>query len=78
MVDTQEIITKFYILHEKPSVIAKELNVNTSYVTKVIQKDDRYIPQKNIELKSVKKIVRNLNVNGLERKDTMTNNLMNM
>lgn len=43
MADTQEIITKFYDLHEKPSVIAKELNVNPSYVTKIIQKDDRYI-----------------------------------
>ena len=32
----QEIITKFYDLHKKPSVIAKELNVNPSYVTKVI------------------------------------------
>ena len=37
----QEIITKFYDLHEKPSVIAKELNVNPSYVTKVIQKEYR-------------------------------------
>ncbi|MEE0865801.1 MAG: hypothetical protein U0L98_03250 [Clostridia bacterium] len=51
MADTQEIITKFYDLHEKPSVIAKELNVNPSYVTKVIQKDDRYIPEKEYRAK---------------------------
>lgn len=51
MADTQEIITKFYDLHEKPSIIAKELNVNPSYVTKVIQKDDRYIPEKEYRTK---------------------------
>ena len=51
MADTQEIIAKFYDLHEKPSVIAKELNVNPSYVTKIIQKDDRYIPEKEYRTK---------------------------
>ena len=51
MADTQEIITKFYDLHEKLSVIAKELNVNPSSVTKVIQKDDRYIPEKEYRTK---------------------------
>ena len=46
-----------------------------------VSKSNVYAPifqRKNIELKSVKKIVRNLNMNGLERKDTITNNLMNM
>lgn len=51
MADMQEIIIKFYDLHEKPSVIAKELNVNPSYVTKVIQKDDRYISEKGCRAK---------------------------
>ncbi len=51
MADTQKIITKFYDLHEKPSSIAKELNVNPSYVTNVIQKDDRYIPEKEYRAK---------------------------
>lgn len=51
MADTQEIIMKFYDLHEKPSSIAKELNVNPSYVTKVIQKDARYIPEKEYRAK---------------------------
>ena len=51
MADTQEIITKFYDLHEKPSVIAKELNVYPSYVTKVMQKDDRYISEKEYKAK---------------------------
>ena len=51
MTDTQEIITKFYDLHEKPSIIAKELNVNPSYVTKIIKKDDRYIPEKEYRAK---------------------------
>lgn len=46
-----------------------------------VSKSNVYAPifqRKNIELKSVKKIARNLNMNGLERKDTTTNNLMNM
>lgn len=40
------IIEKFYEEHLKPSVIAKELGVNPSYVTKIIQKDSRYIEEK--------------------------------
>ena len=40
------IIEKFYNEHLKPSVIAKELGVNPSYVTKIIQKDSRYINEK--------------------------------
>lgn len=40
------IIEKFYEEHLKPSVIAKELGVNPSYVTKIIQKDSRYIQEK--------------------------------
>ena len=40
------IIEKFYDEHRKPSVIAKELGVNPSYVTKIIQKDSRYIEEK--------------------------------
>ncbi|MBO5348818.1 MAG: hypothetical protein J6A89_03235 [Clostridia bacterium] len=40
------VIEKFYNEHQKPSVIAKELGVNPSYVTKVIKKDDRYIREK--------------------------------
>mgnify|MGYP004506975887 CR=1 FL=1 len=37
---------KFYNEHLKPSVIAKKLGVNPSYVTKIIQKDSRYIEEK--------------------------------
>ena len=40
------IIEKFYEQHLKPSAIAKELGVNPSYVTKIIQKDTRYIKEK--------------------------------
>lgn len=40
------IIEKFYEEHLKPSAIAKELGVNPSYVTKIIQKDSRYIEEK--------------------------------
>ena len=45
------IIEKFYDEHRKPSVIAKELGVNPSYVTKIIQKDSRYIEEKGYRTK---------------------------
>ena len=51
MAETKEIISRFYDLHEKPSIIAKELNVRPSYVTKVIQKDTRYIQEKEYRTK---------------------------
>ena len=51
MAETKEIISRFYDLHEKPSIIAKELNVRPSYVTKVIQKDTRYIHEKEYRTK---------------------------
>ena len=45
--ETKEIIIeKFYEEHLKPSAIARELGVNPSYVTKIIQKDSRYIGEK--------------------------------
>lgn len=46
-IETKEIIIeKFYNEHLKPSVIAKDLNVNPSYITKIIKKDDRYSGEK--------------------------------
>ena len=41
-----EIITKFYDEHGKTNTIAEELEVKPSYVTKIIQKDSRYIKEK--------------------------------
>lgn len=42
-IDTKDyIIDKYYNEHEKPSIIAKELNVDPSYITKIIKKDTRY------------------------------------
>ena len=47
IIETKKIIIeKFYNEHLKPSVIAKELEVNSSYVTKIIQKDSIYIQVK--------------------------------
>lgn len=47
IIETKKIIIeKFYNEHLKPSVIAKELEVHPSYVTKIIQKDSRYIEEK--------------------------------
>ena len=46
-IDTKNYITdKYYNEHEKPSIIAKELNVNPSYITKIIKNDTRYIQEK--------------------------------
>ena len=77
MAETKEIISRFYDLHEKPSIIAKELNIRPSYVTKVIQKDDRYIPEKEYRTKISKENRKNPNVNGLETNETTINNLKN-
>ena len=46
MVDTNTIISKFYDFHEKPNDIAKELEVSSSYITKIIKKDGRYSSEK--------------------------------
>ena len=42
------ILDKYYEEHEKPSVIAKELDVHPSYITKVIKADTRYIQEKKV------------------------------
>ena len=57
MAETKEIISRFYDLHEKPSIIAKELNVRPSYVTKIILKDTRYIQEKEYRTKLSKIII---------------------
>lgn len=41
-----KIIDLFYEKHLRPSDIAKQLKVSKSYITKVIQKDSRYIEEK--------------------------------
>lgn len=40
------ILDKYYNEHEKPTIIAKELKVNPSYITKIIKADTRYIQEK--------------------------------
>ena len=42
----QKIIMLFYEEHKRPTYIAKELKVSKPYITKVIQKDERYIKEK--------------------------------
>ena len=41
-----KIIDLFYEKHLRPSDIAKQLKVAKSYITKVVQKDSRYIEEK--------------------------------
>lgn len=43
-----KIIELFYEQHKRTTDIAKELKVVDSYVTKIIQKDDRYIGEKEL------------------------------
>lgn len=40
------ILDKYYNEHDKPTNIAKELNINPSYITKIIKNDTRYIKEK--------------------------------
>lgn len=41
-----EITRLFYDEHLKPTDIAKQIDVGKSYITKIIQKDERYIEEK--------------------------------
>lgn len=41
-----EITRLFYDEHLRPTDIAKQIGVGKSYITKIIQKDERYIEEK--------------------------------
>ncbi len=45
-----EITRLFYEEHLKPTDIAKQIGVGKSYITKIIQKDERYIEEKEYRL----------------------------
>lgn len=46
-IDTKNyILDKYYNEHVKPTIIAKKLNVNPSYITKIVKSDMRYIGEK--------------------------------
>ena len=50
----EEITKLFYEEHLKGIEIAKQIGVNKSYVTKIIQKDERYIKEKENRMKQSK------------------------
>ena len=50
----EEIAKLFYEEHLKGIEIAKQIGVNKSYVTKIIQKDERYINEKENRMKQSK------------------------
>ena len=50
----EEIAKLFYEEHLKGIEIAKQIGVNKSYVTKIIQKDERYIKEKENRMKQSK------------------------
>ena len=56
-----EITRLFYDEHLRQTDIAKQIGVGKSYITKIIQKDERYIEEKeyksNKETKFVKEII---------------------
>lgn len=55
MEDKKTIILNLYFNEgEKPSDIAKKLKVNKSTVTRVLQKDERYIPSKKVRTEANK------------------------
>ena len=44
----EQILTRFYDLHERPSKIAKELEVTSAYITKIIKSDiEQYKKEKD-------------------------------
>ena len=49
-----EIKRLFYDEHLKPTDIAKQIGVGKSYVTKIIQKDERYVKEKEYRAKQRK------------------------
>ena len=49
-----KIIKLFYIKHLKPTEIAKKLKVGMPYITKIIQKDSRYIREKETRMQKNK------------------------
>ena len=49
-----EITRLFYDEHLRPTDIAKQIGVGKSYITKIIQKDERYIEEKEYRAKQSK------------------------
>ncbi len=51
MTDTKNVLYQYFELHEKPSIIAKQLNVVPSYITKIVKQDTRYLKEKEYRAK---------------------------
>ena len=51
---TTEITRLFYEEHLRPTDIAKQIGVGKPYITKIIQKDKRYIEEKEYRTKQSK------------------------
>ena len=61
------ILDKYYNEHEKPTIIAKELNVDPSYITKIIKKDARYEQEKEYRTQMINNYLNLLNNNILKQ-----------
>lgn len=63
----QRIIKLFYLEHLKVKEIAEEINVTSSYITKIIKQDIRYMQEKNFR-KELSKSKRRFKQNTLAKK----------
>lgn len=73
----ENIINLFYNEHLKTKEIAEKLHVSSSYVTKIIKQDDRYIQEKNFrkkESKNNRKIAQNKFIKKKREKQRLEDN----
>ena len=63
-----EITRLFYDEHLRPTDIAKQIGVGKSYITKIIQKDERYIEEKEYRANKSKERHRFCKINYINKK----------
>lgn len=52
----ENIISNYYIKHQKVKEISEELGVSTAYITKIIKQDTRYSNEKQYRKKNALKV----------------------
>ena len=72
------ILDKYYNEHDKPTSIAKELNVNPSYITKIIKNDTRYIQEKEYRAEISREHRKIAKRDWIRDKVNLINNYMNL
>ena len=64
----KEISRLFYDEHQKPTDIANKVNVQKSYVTKIIQKNEKYAEEKEMRKQQTKEKNKNCKRNYINKK----------